>query len=404
MSNTSYYAPIKSQNGKTDVLLWICRIFVGLLFIFSGFIKANDPTGFGYKLQEFFHVFHTDFLNDYSTWIAVVICGFEIILGALLLLGIAGRKVAWGLLLLIIFFTFLTFYAAFFEVVSSCGCFGDAIPLTSWQSFGKDLILLALILVIFIKKERITPIIKSSFTSNLVTFFIVLASFGIGIYTIYFLPIIDFLPYKVGNNLPSLMEIPEGASPDEYEHVYTLKNKITGESKTMNDKEYMSQKIWEDENWEIVGEPTTKLIKKGYQVPISDLIISDAEGNDYTKDIIGNPYYNFVVTSVDVTKLSPTDFLALDRINQTIQELSKEFPLRAILLTASSSDDVNYLNDQLDLVLETFYADAIPLKSMVRSNPGVMLLQNGVVIKKWSKNTFPTKEELVNKYFKGKNG
>jgi len=312
--------------------------------------------------------------------------------------------VAWGLLLLIIFFTFLTFYAAFFEVVSSCGCFGDAIPLTSWQSFGKDLILLALILVIFIKKERITPIIKSSFTSNLVTFFIVLASFGIGIYTIYFLPIIDFLPYKVGNNLPSLMEIPEGASPDEYEHVYTLKNKITGESKTMNDKEYMSQKIWEDENWEIVGEPTTKLIKKGYQVPISDLIISDAEGNDYTKDIIGNPYYNFVVTSVDVTKLSPTDFLALDRINQTIQELSKEFPLRAILLTASSSDDVNYLNDQLDLVLETFYADAIPLKSMVRSNPGVMLLQNGVVIKKWSKNTFPTKEELVNKYFKGKNG
>ncbi|MFZ4863770.1 BT_3928 family protein [Sphingobacterium sp. Mn56C] len=404
MSNTSYYAPIKSQNGKTDVLLWICRIFVGLLFIFSGFIKANDPTGFGYKLQEFFHVFHTDFLNDYSTWIAVVICGFEIILGALLLLGIAGRKVAWGLLLLIIFFTFLTFYAAFFEVVSSCGCFGDAIPLTSWQSFGKDLILLALILVIFIKKERITPIIKSSFTSNLVTFFIVLASFGIGIYTIYFLPIIDFLPYKVGNNLPSLMEIPEGASPDEYEHVYTLKNKTTGESKTMNDKEYMSQKIWEDENWEIVGEPTTKLIKKGYQVPISDLIISDAEGNDYTKDIIGNPYYNFVVTSVDVTKLSPTDFLALDRINQTIQELSKEFPLRAILLTASSSDDVNYLNDQLDLVLETFYADAIPLKSMVRSNPGVMLLQNGVVIKKWSKNTFPTKEELVNKYFKGKNG
>lgn len=400
MSNTSYYAPLKNDKSSPDILLWVSRLFVGLLFIFSGLIKANDPMGFGFKLQEYFHVLHLNFLNDYATWIAVAICAFEIILGALLVLGIAGRKVAWGLLLLIIFFTFLTFYSAFFEVVSSCGCFGDAIPLTPWQSFIKDLVLLVFILVIFVKRKNIAPLIASSFTNNLLSFFVIILSFGIGIYTISYLPFVDFLPYKEGNNIPKLMEIPEGAEQDEYEHIYALKNKTTNEEKKMTDKEYMDQKIWEDENWEVIGEPESKLIKKGYQVAIPDLIISDAEGNDLTQEVINNPYYNFVVTSVDVTKLSPTDLVALDRINQTIRALSTDFNIRAILLTASSANDVSYLDDQLDLVLETFYADAVPLKSMVRSNPGIMLLQNGTVIKKWSKHAFPSKEKLIETYLK----
>ncbi|MBD1428995.1 BT_3928 family protein [Sphingobacterium litopenaei] len=400
MLNTSYYTPLQKTSNKPDILLWISRVFVGLLFIFSGLIKANDPMGFGYKLQEYFHVFNLTFLNDYSAWIAIVICALEIILGILLLLGIARKSVAWGLLLLIIFFTFLTFYSAFFNVVTSCGCFGDAIPLTPWQSFIKDLILLVFIGIIFVKRNKITPIFKSSFANNVLTLFTFIFAFGAGIYTYKYLPILDFLPYKVGNNLPSLMKVPEGAPQDEFEHIYNLKNKQTGETKKVTDKEYMSQKIWEDENWEIVGEPLTKLIRKGYQVAIPDLMITDNEGQDFTQEIVENPHYNFVVTSVDVTKFSPTDFLALDKINQTIKSLSEEYNIRAVLLTASASSDVDYLNDQLDLVLETFYADAVPLKSMVRSNPGVMLLQNGIVIEKWSKDTFPSKEELINTYLK----
>ena len=398
MSTNSYYSPIQQKTSKTDILLWISRLFVGLLFIFSGLIKANDPMGFGYKLQEYFHVFKLDFLNDYASYIAIVICGLEIILGVLLLLGLAAQTVAWGLLILIIFFTFLTFYSAFFEVVTSCGCFGDAIPLTPWQSFIKDLILLALILVIFIKRDKIKPLIQNSFTNNLLKLVTIVLSFGIGIYTFKYLPFIDFLPYKEGNNLPQLMEIPEGATPDEYQLIYSIKNKNTGESKKVTDKEYMSQKIWEDESWEILGEPESKLIKKGYQVAIPDLHISDAEGNDMTQEIIKNPYNNFIVKIVDVSKLGPADFLALDKINQTIKELSKDNNIRAVLLTSSSAQDVDYLNDQLDLVLEIFFADAVPLKSMVRSNPGVILMQNGTVIKKWSKDTFPSMEELTNIY------
>jgi uncharacterized membrane protein YphA (DoxX/SURF4 family) len=400
MSNTSFYSPLQNSSAKPDILLWISRLFVGLLFIFSGLIKANDPMGFGFKLQEYFHVFNLNFLNDYSTWIAILICAFEIILGILLLLGLAKHTVAWGLLILILFFTFLTFYSAFFDVVTSCGCFGDAIPLTPWESFIKDLILLVFIGIIFIKRHKITPLFNNSGVNKLLAFLAVIFSFGIGVYTYTNLPFLDFLPYKVGNNIPSLMKIPDGAVQDEFEHIYNLKNKQSGETKQVTDKEYMGQKIWEDENWEIVGEPVTKLIKKGYQVAIPDLIISDNEGQDLTQEVIENPHYNFIVTSVDITKFTPADFLALDKINQTIRSLSEEYNLRAVLLTASASSDIDYLNDQLDLVLETFYADAVPLKSMVRSNPGVMLMQNGVVIQKWSKDTFPSKEELVANYLK----
>lgn len=194
MMETNFNPTKKKATNITDILLGFSRLFVGALFIFSGFIKANDPTGFGYKLQEYFLVFHTEFLSDYSTWIAVLICGFEIVMGVFLLLGIYRKTVAWGLLLLIIFFTFLTFYSAFFEVVSSCGCFGDAIPLTPWESFIKDLVLLFFILVIFKYRDRIKPLIVSPGKRSFAATLTVLVSFGLGVYTVFFLPFIDFLP------------------------------------------------------------------------------------------------------------------------------------------------------------------------------------------------------------------
>ena len=390
---TNFNPTRKQSTSAIDIALLCSRLFIGILFIFSGFIKANDPTGFGYKLQEYFVVFGMDFLHDYSTWIAVLICGIEMILGIFLLLGFYKNKVAWGLLLLTIFFLFLTFYSAFFEVVSSCGCFGDAIPLTPWQSFIKDIIILIFVLIIFQYRKRIKPLISNLATRRLASILAIVISFGTGIYTLYFLPFIDFLPYKEGNNIPELMVFPEGEEGDVYEYVYQIQHKETQEQRKVTDKEYMAG-IWEDENWEVIGEPTSKLIKKGYQIPIPDLLISDAEGNDMTQEIITNPYYNFVVVSTYIDKLSLTDIIALDRINTTIRDLATAYNLRALLLTSSSPELAKGLQSEMDLVLETFYADNVPLKSMVRSNPGVLLLQNGVVIKKWSKITFPSKEEL----------
>src|SRR5690606_15845415 len=247
-------------------------------------------------------------------------------------------------------------------------------------------------------RAKIKPIINSVFTRNLLTLFLTISSFSLGIYTYYFLPIIDFLPYKEGNDIPKLMEIPDGAEVDVYEHIYQLKNKKTSENKTVTDKEYLDEKIWEDEEWEIIGDPESKLVKKGYEIKIPDLIFNDMEGTDRTEEIIKNPYYNFIVVSTDLSKMSAFDIAALDRINTVIRDISEDYNIRAILATASSSEEVNIINDQLDLVLETFYVDAIPLKSMVRSNPGVLLMVNGTVVKKWSQYNFPSKNKIVSKY------
>lgn len=381
---------------RTNYLLTISRIVTGLLFIFSGLIKANDPTGFGYKLEEYFHVFGTHYLNDYATAIAVAVCGLEILLGVLLLLGFWRRTVAWGLLLLILFFTFLTFYSAFFEVVTSCGCFGDAIPLTPWQSFGKDIVLLLLILVVFFNWRQIKPIVSDRFTQSIITVVMIVIALGIGIYTVNFLPFIDFLPYKKGNNLPELMTLPEGEVGDQYEIIYTLKNKTSGEEKKVSDKVYLAEELWKDENWQIIGDPETKLVKKGYQIPIPDLSISDANGNDVTHDVIENPYYNLIVIAWDLEK---TNLPALRKINALVMNAAEAYNIRSILLTASSTQKAEQISDELNLLTEILYADAVPLKSMVRANPGIMLMRQGTVIDKWHYNTLPDFDTLDSLYF-----
>ena len=377
-------------------LLNLLRAIVGLLFIFSGLIKANDPLGFGYKLQEYFEVFHIAFLNDYATVFAILLCTIEIVLGALLLLGIRSRNVASGLLLTIIFFTFLTFYSAFFEVVTSCGCFGDAIPLTPWQSFSKDIVLLIMILYIYQKRNEIMPLISSKRVQNWILGFIVLISLGFGLFTYNFLPILDFLPYKIGNNIPSLMIMPPGAPQDVYQITYTLKNKSTGETKSLTDKEYLSSGIWKDKSWEITGDPESKLIKKGFEVKIKDLKITDSQGTDYNTEILENPYYNLVIVAYDLSK---TDLIGIGNLNAIAINAAENFNIRTVFLTSNSVQDAEAFSKKNKLVMEIFYADAIPLKSMVRANPGVLLLKNGTVINKWHFRNLPDYEELTEKYF-----
>ena len=379
-----------------QILIHLQRAIVGLLFIFSGLIKANDPLGFGYKLQEYFEVFHIAFLNDFATVIAILLCTIEIVLGALLLLGIRSRTVASGLLFTIIFFTFLTFYSAFFEVVTSCGCFGDAIPLTPWQSFSKDIVLLLMILYIYKKRDEIAPLICSTKLQNWSILFVVLISLGFGLYTYNFLPVLDFLPYKVGNNIPSLMIMPPGAVQDVYQITYVLKNKSTGETKSLTDKEYLSSEIWKDKNWEITGDPVSKLISKGFEVKIKDLKITDSQGTDYNTELLENPYYNLVIVAYDLSK---TDLAGIGNLNAIAINAAENFNIRTVFLTSASAKDAEIFSKKNKLVMEIFYADAIPLKSMVRANPGVLLMRNGVVVNKWHFHNFPSYDELSSTYF-----
>ena len=376
-------------------LIWFCRIAVGLLFIFSGLIKANDPLGFSYKLEEYFDVFHITFLNGFALSIAILLCALEMIFGFALLIGVRAISVAWGLLLLIIFFSFLTFYSAFFKVVQTCGCFGDAIPLTPWQSFSKDLVLLLLILVIFVNRKVIQPLFKKGAGDQLLLAATVL-SVGFGIYTYNFSPVMDFLPYKIGANIPDEMKTPPGAKPDEIEVTYHLKNKKTGATKVMSDKEYLKSNIWKDNDWTIVGEPESRLIKKGFSPKIADLIINDAQGNNYITELLTNPYYSLVIVAYN---LRQTDEEAINRLNALAINLSQNFNIRTVLLTSNSAQDATAFAKQHHLLSEIFYADEVPLKSMVRSNPGILLLKNGTIINKWHYHSMPKYDELVKKYF-----
>lgn len=372
------------------------RWFVGILFIFSGLIKANDPLGFGYKLQEYFDVFHLSFLNGWATGIAIILCVLEIVLGALLLFGFWKNTVTKGLLALIIFFTFLTFVSAAFKVVTSCGCFGDAIPLTPWQSFSKDLVLLLMIIYLYFKRELIQPVTNHPGWQSGLFSAVFAASLFFGTFTYNFLPIIDFLPYKVGASIPENMKIPEGAPQDEYLIMYQLKHKKTGETKTMSDKDYMKLEIWKDEDWEVVGTPEKKLIKKGYDVKIKDLLITDASGTDYTKEIIENPYYNLVVVAYSLDNANEK---AIGETNALALNAAEQFNVRTVLLTSNSAQDADEFSTKMKLFMEVFYADAVPLKSMVRANPGVMLLKNGVVVQKWHYNSLPSFDKLAEQYF-----
>ncbi len=377
-------------------VLNFCRIFVGILFIFSGLIKANDPLGFGYKLQEYFEVFHMPFLSGMATGIAILLCVFEIVLGALLLFGFWRKQVTTGLLVVIIFFTFLTFVSAAFKVVTSCGCFGDAIPLTPWQSFSKDLVLLVMIVFLFRNRDKINPVTNHAGWQSALFAIVLTFSLMFSQFTYSRLPILDFLPYKVGASLPELMKIPAGAKPDEYLIMYNMKNKETGETKVMSDKDYLKTEIWKDDNWEIIGDPESKLIKKGYEPKIKDLQITDASGTDYTKELIENPYYNLVIVAYN---LKDSNEEGMAKINAIALNATEQFNIRSVLLTSSSAQDADAYSKRMKLFSEVFYADAVPLKSMVRANPGVLLLKNGVVVNKWHYNNVPSFDELTKMYF-----
>ncbi|MEH6306135.1 hypothetical protein RYH73_10810 [Olivibacter sp. CPCC 100613] len=192
------------------------------------------------------------------------------------------------------------------------------------------------------------------------------------------------------------MHVPKGAPLDEYEITYTLQNKTTKETKSVTDKVYLQQELWKDENWEVIGDPTSRLVKEGYQAPIKDLSITDAQGVDYTKEIIENPYYNLLFVSYNLDK---ANLKALNKVNELAKRASEEYNIRTVLLTASTAQQVSELDSQTKLYAETFFADAIPLKSMVRANPGIMLLKNGIVVKKWHYRTLPSFETLAKRYF-----
>ena len=244
------------------ILVGFARIFVGVLFIFSGFIKLNDPLGFAYKLEEYFgaDVLNLEFLIPYALVLSIFLVITEVLLGIMLLIGYARKFTLWSLLIMILFFTFLTFYSAYFNKVTDCGCFGDAIPLVPWESFIKDVILLVLILLLFFQREKIKPIFSSAHKWIVFVSFIGCLIFGY--YVLMHLPVFDFRAYQEGYNIKEKMTVPEDAPKDIFE--YQWKFNVSGEEKIVT-----TNGIYPSVDGKFIN-VETKRIQQGYIPPIHD--------------------------------------------------------------------------------------------------------------------------------------
>lgn len=423
------------------ILIHISRLLVGSLLIVSGLIKANDPIGFSYKLKEYFSadVLGLEWLGSLALTFAILICIIEIVLGVATITGSKMKLVSWGMLVMMVFFTFLTFYSAYYDKVTDCGCFGDALKISPWQSFSKDIILDLLILVIFINRKTIfqnnlslditygiiSLILVAAFSFYviswgfpvifaLLTFFVIVflkhytrlryrtdtVSLGISaLFSILFtfhclnhLPIKDFRPYAIGKNIPEQMIIPEGAPEDEYEVIYTLSSKVTNEVKRIDSKEYIADKLWEDKNWELLPDKTeSKLIKEGYHPPIHDFSITSMEGEDLTDQILKNPGYSFILIALDLTK---TDIGVQEEVNNfAIECANKEIAFFA--LTSSPYEIIDEFRHEVQAMYDYYTVDETTLKTIIRSNPGMLLLKNGMVINKWHYNDLPLFDEAI---------
>lgn len=347
----------------------IARYLVGALFIFSGAIKVNDPVGTAIKLQEYFEVFAYDFapffeyLIPAALFFAVVLSVLEVVLGIALIIGYKIPLTSWILLAMIVFFTFLTFYSAYFNKVTDCGCFGDAIKLTPWQSFYKDIILLILIVVIFINRKK-----YGSWSAPMHQHIQMLAATALftflAIYAIAHLPFIDFRAYAAGNHLPTLMEPSE-----ELKYEYVMEK---------DGQEFIFDTYPSDKSYEF---KSMNLVNPEAQPKITDLSIWNDEGEFTDQLMTGN---KLLIIIHDASKASRENIVDIKKLAATVLNA------KTWVLTSSGHEEFEAFRHEVQLPVPYYYADATVLKTMIRSNPGIMLLSNGTVLGKWHYNDVPS--------------
>lgn len=366
----------------------ICRILVGLLFIYSGFVKGVDPLGSNYKFIDYFNAFSMSWMSFSALFFSFLLSLAEFLIGICLFLNIKTKWAAWGALIFMGFFTPLTLVLAIKNPVTDCGCFGDALVLTNWETFWKNVILLGLTLVIFYNKNKFRPLFN--FLEQTVILVVTIAlMLCIEFYSYRHLPIIDFRPYAIGKNITEGMTIPEGAPHDEYKITLKYKNKNTGEIKEFTEENYP----WQDTvNWEY-SSSSEKLIKEGFKAPIHDFVIEHPESGDITEEVLADKDYTFLAVAYNINKSDPSNQEKLNRL----AAFARDKGYRFYGLTASAAEDVRKYAEKHQVNYDFCSTDEIQLKTVIRSNPGLVLLREGTVLNKWGHRDLPEVEELQDK-------
>ena len=395
-------------------ILWFCRLFTGALFIFSGLVKANDPVGFGIKLEEYYDVFaerwswtsflfKADWLIESVNLQAAFLTSLEVALGILLILGIWKNLTTWLLLLLILFFTWLTGYSAITGSVTDCGCFGDFIPLTPLQSFYKDLVLLVLILIIFILRKNIKPIVSpigGIAIAAIVTGFAVYVNAHVLKHDVF----LDWRPYAVGDSIVENMQLPPNPKKDVVELNYVYTNKKTGETvelaflnTELEDKAKLAEltKYSADkENWNL-DTSFTKVKVKGDRAKISDFAVSDEQGDFITDQILSNPDYTLMVVSAS---FEHTSKLGWEKIN-AMQKAAEKEGVFTYALVVEGRDEIEKFRHNNQTAFPFYTGDYKVCLTIARTNPNVVLLKEGVVIDKWAWRDLPSFEAIKKEHF-----
>jgi uncharacterized membrane protein YphA (DoxX/SURF4 family) len=346
----------------------ISRIITGLTFIFSGFVKAVDPLGSTYKFQDYFQAFNIEFLKDLALPLAIILCTAEFISGFSVLTGIRLKAGIYGIMILMIIFTPITFILALSNPVTDCGCFGDAIHLTNWQTFYKNLILLIPAIVLFINRNKIkgpfAPLKEWIIAGSMICLFVLF-----NIYNLRYLPVIDFLPYKKGVKIADKMAIPENAPADKYSTTFIyMKEGVTKEFDLTN---YPA----EDTTWKFIDQKTV-LLEKGYTPPIHDFTLTTTGGDDITGDVLSYEGKSVFMISKKLDQVTSAQLAK----GYNLGKYCLNNGIRFYVLTASGSDEI--MRQRQKAIFCT--VDETTLKTMIRSNPGYMLLENGTIKGKWS--------------------
>lgn len=380
------------ENKGLHYTLMVIRVFVGLLFIFSGLIKANDPSGLAYKMEEFFEVWANKehfmpalmmWCNQYALFLSIVMIMFEIVAGVALIIGYRFKLFAYLILLLTIFFTFLTGYALYSGNIKECGCFGDCIKLQANESFMKDLILLALLLILVFFRKKV----KQAFSNNIATVVMIIGlvfSLWMQWYALKHLPFKDCLSYKVGNNI--LKEMTPGPDYKPEELKTTLVYKKDGIKKEFDLTNYP----WQDSTW-VYDTTFTTVIKEAQNVPgIKDFSITDSNSVDQTQAILNYSGHMFVVFIKVVNEANTSNLDALRQLEKDCQKAG----IPIIAVSASDYATTQAFKATHQLQLPFFTIDGTACKTAMRSNPGIMWLQQGTIKGKWSYADYPTLSKL----------
>ena len=372
------------------VLNNISRFIVGIVFIFSGFVKAIDPLGSMYKFIDYFEAFGMDFLSFLALPLAILLSALEFGIGFSLLFSTKKKITIWALSLFMVFFTILTFILAIYNPVTDCGCFGDAIIMTNWQTFGKNVILMVFTALLFYNRNNY----EIEWTNKKQWAFVslpLLFSIFLSIYCYRNLPIIDFRPYSVGTYIPEKMIIPDNAPKAKYETILVYQKNGKQEKFTLENLP--------DSTWKWVSTENI-LISEGYvPPPIHDFTIQTIMGNDIAEIVLNDNKFTVLLIAYDLNK---TNTKNIKPIIELFEYTKESGVCNFICLTSSGEPVINEFKEKTKIPCNFYNTDEITLKTIIRSNPGILLLKKGTILAKWHHNNTPSPEKLKNKFIENK--